>query len=154
VVVVRALGYKAAARTRNAPHERGRHSADSKCSRSSRCGSTIHRRVFETFGSSRMILDSLKFTAENARELRLRMDLTLGSGWPFGGPRIPITQAGGRGSAAVTCAMRDGEKLIAAFDGVRHVELTQIAGTEVRLPSGPDRPTDCGSSFRAAPAGC
>ena len=24
------------------------------------------------------------------------MDLTLGSGWPFGGPHIPIAQAAGR----------------------------------------------------------
>ena len=40
-------------------------------------------------------LDMLKFTAEKARELGLRMDLTLGSGWPYGGPQIPITQAAG-----------------------------------------------------------
>ena len=25
----------------------------------------------------------------------MRMDLTLGSGWPYGGPHIPITQAAG-----------------------------------------------------------
>src|SRR5262245_18184159 len=31
-------------------------------------------------------LDALRFTADKARELGLRMDLTLGSGWPYGGP--------------------------------------------------------------------
>src|SRR5678810_1006156 len=29
-------------------------------------------------------LDDLRFTSNNARELELRFDLTLGSGWPFG----------------------------------------------------------------------
>jgi hypothetical protein len=33
-------------------------------------------------------LDALKFTGEKAKELGLRMDLTLGSGWPYGGPHI------------------------------------------------------------------
>src|SRR5215475_9343744 len=35
-------------------------------------------------------LDALQFTGGKARELGLRMDLTLGSGWPYGGPHIPI----------------------------------------------------------------
>ena len=41
-------------------------------------------------------IDALRFTSSKARELGLRMDLTLGSGWPYGGPHIPITQAAGR----------------------------------------------------------
>jgi glycosyl hydrolase family 106( putative alpha-L-rhamnosidase) len=41
-------------------------------------------------------LDALRFAAATARELGLRMDVTLGSGWPFGGPQVPITQAAGR----------------------------------------------------------
>lgn len=40
-------------------------------------------------------LDALRFTSEKARELGLRMDLTLGSGWPYGGPQVPITDAAG-----------------------------------------------------------
>jgi len=40
-------------------------------------------------------LDHLRFAAEEARRLGLRMDVTLGSGWPFGGPHIPVTQAAG-----------------------------------------------------------
>src|SRR5713101_6737802 len=41
-------------------------------------------------------IDALHFAAVNARELGLRFDLTLGSGWPFGGPHIPITQTAGK----------------------------------------------------------
>src|SRR5579859_3517343 len=40
-------------------------------------------------------IDSLRFAAEEARRLGLRVDLTLGSGWPFGGPHIAVTQAAG-----------------------------------------------------------
>jgi alpha-L-rhamnosidase len=41
-------------------------------------------------------LDALRFTAGKTKELGLRFDLTLCSGWPYGGPHIPITQAAGR----------------------------------------------------------
>src|ERR1035437_7505235 len=34
-------------------------------------------------------LDALKFAGAKAKELGLRMDLTLASGWPYGGPHIP-----------------------------------------------------------------
>jgi hypothetical protein len=40
-------------------------------------------------------LDALRFAAQQAAKLGLRVDVTLGSGWPFGGPHIPITQAAG-----------------------------------------------------------
>src|SRR6478735_8041038 len=33
-------------------------------------------------------LADLRYAAERARQLGLRFDLTLGSGWPFGGPHI------------------------------------------------------------------
>ena len=58
-------------------------------------------------------LDALRFASEKARELGMRFDLTLGSGWPYGGPTVPITQAAGRlrvlavtvpdGAGSVTC---------------------------------------------------
>jgi len=41
-------------------------------------------------------LDALKFTSDKARELGLRMDLTLGSGWPYGGPQVPVNHAAGQ----------------------------------------------------------
>lgn len=41
-------------------------------------------------------LAALRFAAEEARRLGLRVDVTLGSGWPFGGPEIPVTEAAGK----------------------------------------------------------
>lgn len=40
-------------------------------------------------------LDALRFAASEATKLGLRVDITLTSGWPFGGPHIPVTQAAG-----------------------------------------------------------
>jgi hypothetical protein len=40
-------------------------------------------------------IEDLKFAAEEARKLGLRVDITLTSGWPYGGPHIPVTQAAG-----------------------------------------------------------
>ncbi len=40
-------------------------------------------------------LDALRFTSEKAPELGLRMDLTLGSGWPYGGAQVPVRDAAG-----------------------------------------------------------
>ena len=41
-------------------------------------------------------IDALRFVSDKGRELGLRVDLTLGSGWPFGGPRVSIGQAAGK----------------------------------------------------------
>src|ERR1017187_10269989 len=40
-------------------------------------------------------LEALRFTAEKAKELGLRMNLTLGSGWPYGGPQFARSEAVG-----------------------------------------------------------
>lgn len=71
-------------------------------------------------------IEALRFAVETARKLGLRVDLTLGSGWPFGGPHIPITHAAGRlrieqvrvADGSRRAAIPDigaGERLIAAF---------------------------------------
>ena len=71
-------------------------------------------------------LDAIRFAAAEARRLGLRVDITLGSGWPFGGPHIPVTQAAGElrvetvpvPPGADSIAVPDivaGEHLIAAF---------------------------------------
>jgi hypothetical protein len=71
-------------------------------------------------------IDALHFTAATARELGMRVDITLGSGWPFGGPHIPVTQAAGElrvetvpvpaGAQSIAVPnISAGEKLIAAF---------------------------------------
>jgi glycosyl hydrolase family 106( putative alpha-L-rhamnosidase) len=93
-------------------------------------------------------LDAIRFTAQQARELGLRMDLTLGSGWPFGGPHIPITLAAGRlridrvpVNENVTTLpvpyINTGEKLIAAFltQGNVSTQLNKIDHGLVHLGS-------------------
>src|SRR5262245_19710998 len=71
-------------------------------------------------------IDALRFTADKARELGLRLDLTLGSGWPYGGPSVTVDDASGRlrieqvklgndSRRVVIPSLGGGEKLIAAF---------------------------------------
>jgi alpha-L-rhamnosidase len=71
-------------------------------------------------------LEAIRFAATTARKLGLRVDITLGSGWPFGGPHIPVTEAAGElrvetisvppGTDSIAVPDIDtGEKLIAAF---------------------------------------
>ncbi|HSQ22940.1 MAG TPA: glycosyl hydrolase, partial [Pyrinomonadaceae bacterium] len=99
-------------------------------------------------------IDALRFTSEKARELGLRFDLTLGSGWPFGGPMVTIDNAAGRlryeharieptSHFVKVPAIGAGEKLLAVF--LAHVEgsgldphsiheLTNIKDGLVTLP--------------------
>ncbi|WP_419805256.1 glycosyl hydrolase [Terriglobus sp.] len=42
------------------------------------------------------MVDMLRAAQEHGRELGMRVDLTLGSGWPFGGPEIPLELAAER----------------------------------------------------------
>lgn len=82
-------------------------------------------------------LDAIRFAATAARKLGLRVDITLGSGWPFGGPHIPVTEAAGElrvetisippGTDSIAVPDIDtGEKLIAAF-------LTPLGDGQVSL---------------------
>lgn len=90
-------------------------------------------------------LGNVHFAVTKASELGLRVDITLGSGWPYGGPHTPVTQAAGRlrvervnvpegaGSAPIP-AIENGEKLIAAFVGGEQVQ--GIHGGRIALPAG------------------
>ncbi len=73
-------------------------------------------------------LDAVRFANEKGREAGLRVDVTLGSGWPFGGPHIGIADAigkmrvvavdvpaGATGYAAPVVS--EGEKIEAVFVG-------------------------------------
>jgi alpha-L-rhamnosidase len=73
-------------------------------------------------------IDALRFAAEEADKLGLRVDITLGSGWPFGGPHIPVTQAAGAlrvesvempasSKSIAVPGMTTGERLEAVFLG-------------------------------------
>ncbi|MGC2399571.1 MAG: glycosyl hydrolase, partial [Acidobacteriaceae bacterium] len=48
--------------------------------------------VNEPFLSAPM-LDNVRYAANEARRLGLRLDVTLGSGWPYGGPAITLAEA-------------------------------------------------------------
>jgi hypothetical protein len=107
-------------------------------------------------------LDHLRFAADEARRLGLRVDISIGSGWPFGGPHIPVTQAAGglrvqadpvtAGSSSIAVPpLEAGERLMAAF-------VAPVSGSDVDLkdakplplPSGArlDLPSDTGSARR------
>jgi len=71
-------------------------------------------------------LDAVRFANDKARELGMRVDITLGSGWPYGGPHTPVDLASARlrverlavPANAGTVAMpktAEGEKFVAAF---------------------------------------
>src|SRR5438874_2203483 len=103
-------------------------------------------------------IDALRFTSAKARELGLRMDLTLGSGWPYGGPSVSIEDAAstlrtervkvqsnsrriavpniapGEKLLAVFAARADGQSIVA--DSLR--ELADIHDGAVWLPSNLD----------------
>src|SRR5215471_13610876 len=84
---------------------------------------------------SNEFIDTLKFVSEKAHELGLRMDLTLGSGWPYGGPQVPVRHAAGQlrlqrvkienDATRVPLPSRTaGEKLLAIF-------LAQFKGQDI-----------------------
>lgn len=71
--------------------------------------------------------EALRFTAARAQRLGLRVDLTLGSGWPFGGPKIPRELAARRLRVEPLSRppqLRWGERLLGEFPeaGLRFVE--------------------------------
>lgn len=75
---------------------------------------------------SRDFLDAVSFANRTGRAQGLRVDITLGSGWPFGGPHIGVQHAAARlrmasievpaGSASFALpALMNGERLLATF---------------------------------------
>lgn len=95
---------------------------------------------------SNEFIEALRFTSEKSRELGLRMDLTLGSGWPYGGPTVPVSEAAGRlrcdrvrldgKSRRVPLPdLAAGEKLLAVFlGGAKTEEIKDIHDGAVWLP--------------------
>ncbi|MDE3162736.1 MAG: hypothetical protein KGL64_05705, partial [Acidobacteriota bacterium] len=75
-------------------------------------------------------LEDVRFANATARSLGLRVDITLGSGWPYGGPDTTLAEAAGRlrvayepitGNSVPMPELQEGDHLIAAF---------AVAGTE------------------------
>lgn len=77
------------------------------------------------YGSA-AFLDAVRFASAQAAELGMRVDVTLGSGWPYGGPDTRVTEAAGRlriervalPSGQVSAPLpplENGEQLLAVF---------------------------------------
>jgi hypothetical protein len=75
---------------------------------------------------SKEFLDRVAFTAQTAHELGMRLNLTLSSGWPYGGSYVPVTEAAGRlrtvavavppsATSLPVPSIRNGESLLASF---------------------------------------
>jgi hypothetical protein len=103
-------------------------------------------------------IDAVGFAAKEGREQGLRVDVTLGSGWPFGGPHVPVTQAASNiqmekrplapsEDSLPVPRVGAGEKLLAAFiadgavDSIRATTLKSLP-----LPAGPRLHIDTKSS--------
>ncbi len=75
---------------------------------------------------SRDFLDKVSFVAQTAHDLGLRLNLTLSSGWPYGGSYVPVSDAAGKLRIVVDAVPMDatslpipsignGERLLATF---------------------------------------
>ncbi|MGP8246676.1 MAG: glycosyl hydrolase, partial [Bryobacteraceae bacterium] len=90
-------------------------------------------------------LSDVRFANDTARSLGLRVDITLGSGWPYGGPHTPIAEASGClrvvrvtipavATSLPLPVVGPGEAFLAAFAGTRR--LQQAAGGSLTIPEG------------------
>lgn len=90
-------------------------------------------------------LDAVHFASSTAHAMGLRVDITLGSGWPYGGPDTPVTQAAGRlrvqrvyvpeGARSVAIpSIENGEQLIASFIAGQPVKTVQHG--RIDIPAG------------------
>jgi hypothetical protein len=93
-------------------------------------------------------IDALRFAASEAARLGIRIDITLGSGWPFGGAHIPVTQAAGEMRVETVAippvaksipipSIETGEQLIATFlvpgsaDALTFKEAKQVPASAI-----------------------
>lgn len=96
-------------------------------------------------------LDDVRFVNSQAQRLHLRASLTLSSGWPYGGPDTPVTEAAGQlhlirtpapaGTSSVAVPqLSNGESLIGVFvaDARWGKESGEQKPTRLPLPAGGD----------------
>ncbi|MGH9625144.1 MAG: glycosyl hydrolase, partial [Bryobacteraceae bacterium] len=92
-------------------------------------------------------LHALHFAYETAKQLGLRVDLTLASGWPYGGAEVPVNEAAGKLRVVHTAipaearsvpipAVENGEQLLAAFAMPQSRRLQEIQKGRVQIPQG------------------
>jgi len=84
-------------------------------------------------------LSDVKFAAETARANGMRMDMTLASGWPYGGDYVPVDHASAclrmvavdlpaNAASEKVPALENGEKLITVFAGAGSAKSYNVAG--------------------------
>lgn len=88
---------------------------------------------------SKDFLDAVTFASDTARENNMRVDMTLASGWPYGGSHVPVTLASSRLRQVVTDvapsetsvalpSIGNGEALITMFVGPGSSKSYDISG--------------------------
>jgi len=105
-------------------------------------------------------LKMVGFAANTGHDLGMRVSITLGSGWPYGGAWVPVTESAGRLRVIATPASQDvgsvavpsignGEKLLAAFvtpgttdhyDAKNAQRVEEISNGRLVLPPGLNGP--------------
>jgi hypothetical protein len=105
---------------------------------------------------SKDFLGMVSFAAQTAHDLGMRLNLTLASGWPYGGSYVPVTDAAGRLRIVIDAvppdvdslplpSMGNGEKLLATFlasgtptqyDAEHAQQLENIGVFRLTLPAG------------------
>ncbi len=103
--------------------------------------------------------EALRFAGSTAKQLGLRVDLTIGSGWPYGGPQVSIDQAAAKlrveritvaagSSTARVPALATGERLITALtpsapgSSGQFTELTGVRDGILRVPGNSGAPRE------------
>nr|WP_267878127.1 glycosyl hydrolase [Duganella aceris] len=93
-------------------------------------------------------LDAVSFVNRKARAEGMRVDMTLASGWPYGGPHVPVTESAGRlrlavaelapgATAAALPAIMSGETLLATFIGPGTSQQYDATKLAPAIPPGP-----------------
>ena len=83
-------------------------------------------------------LDDVRYVNQQARALGLRVSLTLGSGWPYGGPHTPVTEAScelrlvtaplsASSDSVAVPFLENGESLVAVFDAASDWQTNSTA---------------------------
>jgi len=109
------------------------------------------------YGAPEMV-DMLRCAQQQGRALGMRVDLTLGSGWPFGGPHIPVDQSAGKLKIAVEALpmsklpeLAAGDTPVAAFVAEGTPEHYDAAGAkQIKFPASGDALPSAGSEPQVA----
>ena len=94
------------------------------------------------------MLDAVRYAQAEGRKLGLRIDVTLCSGWPYGGPNTPLSQAGARlrtvevALPANAIAVR--EPLLGEGESFIATSLVNLRSAEAAQPCGFGHGTACG----------